>query len=208
MTEIYGATTNNVERTGRQFASPSFSAHTPLMRRRPPAPERRLATVLFTDIVGSTELAARLGDRGWRELIARHHAVVRGQLKRFGGRELDTAGDGFFAMFERPAPAVQCACAIVDGLQALGISIRAGIHMGECEVMGGKVGGIAVITGARVMGSGGPGDVLVSAPSVTWWPAPGSNSLIAARMSLRGCRGSGTSWRSSGSGRLHPLGRP
>ena len=118
--------------------------------------------MLFTDIVGSTELAARLGDRGWREVIARHHAVVRRQLKRFGGRELDTAGDGFFAMFERPAPAVQCACAIVDGLQALGISIRAGIHMGECEVMGGKVGGIAVITGARVMGSGGPGDVLVT----------------------------------------------
>jgi YVTN family beta-propeller protein len=132
------------------------------MRRRPPAPERLLATVLFTDIVGSTELAARLGDRRWREVIARHHAVVRRQLKRFGGRELDTAGDGFFATFERPAPAIHCACAIVDGLQSLGISIRAGIHMGECEVMGGKVGGIAVITGARVMGSGGPGDVLVT----------------------------------------------
>jgi YVTN family beta-propeller protein len=121
-----------------------------------------LATVLFTDIVGSTELTANLGDRGWRQLIARHHSTVRRLLKRFGGRELDTAGDGFFALFDRPAPAIECACAIVDHLRPLGISIRAGIHMGECEVMGDKVGGIAVVTGARVMASAAPGEVLVT----------------------------------------------
>ena len=121
-----------------------------------------LVTVLFTDIVGSTEIAAELGDARWRALVQRHHAVVRAALKRFGGRELDTAGDGFFARFERPADAIRCACAISDGVRELGVEIRAGLHVGEVEVLEGKVGGFAVNVGARVMGVGKPGEVLVS----------------------------------------------
>ena len=111
-----------------------------------------LVTVLFTDIVGSTEIAAELGDRRWRDLVRRHHAIVRRELKRFRGRELDTAGDGFFARFDRPADAIRCACAISDDVRELGIEIRAGLHLGEAEVLEHKVGGIAVNVGARVMG--------------------------------------------------------
>jgi YVTN family beta-propeller protein len=132
------------------------------MRRRPAAPDRVLATVLFTDIVGSTELAAEMGDRSWKALLARHHAIVRKELKRFGGKEIDTAGDGFFAIFERPARAVECTSAIMEGLRPLGIRIRAGIHMGECEVMGSKVGGITVHVGARVLGRAEPDQILVT----------------------------------------------
>src|SRR6185369_7844749 len=111
-------------------------------------PERVLATILFTDIVGSTELAARLGDTAWRDLLARHHAVVRRELARFHGRELDTAGDGFFAVFDGPARAVQAAAALRDPLRAVGLEVRAGLHTGECEVNDGKVVGIAVSIGA------------------------------------------------------------
>jgi class 3 adenylate cyclase len=121
-----------------------------------------LVTVLFTDIVGSTEIATELGDRRWRDLMGRHHAVVRRELKRFGGRELDTAGDGFFARFDRPADAIRCACAISDEVRELGIEIRAGLHVGEAEVLEHKVGGIAVNVGARVMGVAKGGEVLVS----------------------------------------------
>jgi class 3 adenylate cyclase len=121
-----------------------------------------LVTVLFTDIVGSTEIAAELGDARWRALVLRHHAVVRGALKRFGGKELDTAGDGFFARFDRPADAIRCASAISDGVRELGIEIRAGLHVGEVELLDGKVGGFAVNVGARVMGAGKAGEVLVS----------------------------------------------
>jgi len=124
--------------------------------------ERVLATILFTDIVGSTELAARLGDSAWRELLQRHHAIVRRELSRYQGRELDTAGDGFFAAFDGPARAVQAASAIRDALPILGIEIRAGLHTGECEVHEGKVAGIAVSTGARISSLAGPGEVLVS----------------------------------------------
>jgi class 3 adenylate cyclase len=123
---------------------------------------RLLATVLFTDIVGSTELASRLGDRRWRDLVNRHHAAVRGGLKSFGGREMDTAGDGFFAIFDRPTEAVACAFTLVQSAKRLGIDIRAGLHMGECEVIDGKVGGIAVHIGARVAANAEPGEVLVS----------------------------------------------
>jgi class 3 adenylate cyclase len=126
------------------------------------APERVLATILFTDIVGSTELAARLGDAAWRELLARHHAIVRRELARFSGRELDTAGDGFFAAFDGPARAVQAAAALRDPLRAVGLEVRAGVHTGECEVSDGKVVGIAVSTGARISSLAGPGEVLVS----------------------------------------------
>jgi len=121
-----------------------------------------LVTVLFTDIVGSTEIAADLGDRRWRGLVQRHHAVVRRELKRFGGRELDTAGDGFFASFDRPAEAIRCACAISDEVRELGLEIRAGLHLGEAEILENKVGGMAVNVGARVMGVAKGGDVLVS----------------------------------------------
>ena len=125
-------------------------------------PDRRLATLLFTDIVGSSEKAAELGDRLWRELIAAHHAVVRSELDHFRGQELDTAGDGFFASFDGPARAIRCASAITKGVRDLGIDIRAGLHTGECELMEGKVGGIAVHIGARVAAEAAPGEVLVT----------------------------------------------
>src|SRR6266571_1322207 len=132
------------------------------MPRRTDAPERLLTTVMFTDIVGSTKLAVELGDRGWRQLLSRHHAYVRKVLKRYGGREVDTAGDGFFVTFDQPARAINCARDLVEGLHRMGIEIRAGVHMGEVEVIGPKVGGIAVHIGARVMSKAGPGQVLVS----------------------------------------------
>jgi class 3 adenylate cyclase len=129
---------------------------------RPAGSERILATILFTDIVGSTELAARIGDSAWRDLLQRHHAIVRRDLARFQGRELDTAGDGFFAAFDGPARAVQAATSIRDGLHALGVEIRAGLHTGECEVSDGKIAGIAVSIGARISSLAAPGEVLVS----------------------------------------------
>jgi hypothetical protein len=119
-------------------------------------------TVLFTDIVRSTEIASELGDRRWRDLVRRHHEIVRRALKRYGGRELDTAGDGFFARFDRPADAIRSACQISDEVRDLGMEVRAGLHVGEAEVLEGKVGGIAVNVGARVMGAGSGGEVLVS----------------------------------------------
>jgi len=125
-------------------------------------PDRMLATVLFTDIVGSTAKASELGDRGWRELLERHHALIRRELVRFRGAELDVAGDGFFARFDGPARAVRCACAITESVRGIGLEIRAGLHTGECELMDGKVGGIAVHIGARVAKTAQPGEVLVS----------------------------------------------
>jgi class 3 adenylate cyclase len=128
----------------------------------PPEPERVLATVLFTDIVGATGLAERLGDSAWLDLLERHHAVVRRELERFRGHEIDTTGDGFFASFEGPARGVRCAMAIRDGVSPLGIEIRAGLHTGECERAGEKLAGIAVHIGARVAALAEPGEVLVS----------------------------------------------
>jgi class 3 adenylate cyclase len=124
--------------------------------------ERFLATVLFTDVVGSTVRAAELGDRGWKDLIERHHQRLRGQLARFHGREIDTAGDGFFASFDGPARAIRCALAVVDAMRPLGIEIRAGLHTGEVELIDDKVGGLAVTIGARVAANAGPSEVLVS----------------------------------------------
>jgi class 3 adenylate cyclase len=124
--------------------------------------DRILATVLFTDIVGSTERAAALGDVRWRDLLNRHHSLVRQEVGRFRGREVDTAGDGFFATFDGPARAIRCACAIRDAVKELGITIRAGLHTGECEVMDDKLGGIAVHLGARVAQTAEPDEVLVS----------------------------------------------
>ncbi len=124
--------------------------------------DRVLATVLFTDIVGATQKAADLGDRRWRELLEEHHGVVRRELGRFRGREIDTTGDGFLAAFDGPARAVLCACAAVDAVRPLGLSVRAGLHTGECEVIGGKLSGIAVHTGARVAALAAPEEILVS----------------------------------------------
>jgi class 3 adenylate cyclase len=124
--------------------------------------ESVLATVLFTDIIGSTARQAELGDRGWAELVAAHHAAVRGCLARYRGRELDTAGDGFFAAFDGPARAIRCAQAIVEAVERLGIEIRAGIHTGECRTVDNKVGGLAVSIGARVSALAAPSEVLVS----------------------------------------------
>ena len=123
---------------------------------------RFLATVVFTDIVGSTERAAELGDRAWRDLLERHHAVIRRELKAFHGREIDTAGDGFFALFEAPERAVRCAESIIAAVGSLGLQVRAGVHTGECEVIGGGVGGMAVHIGSRVAALAGPGEVLVT----------------------------------------------
>jgi pimeloyl-ACP methyl ester carboxylesterase len=130
--------------------------------RRGPDADRVLATVLFTDIVGSTEHAARLGDRAWRALLDRHQGLVRTELERWRGREVDTAGDGFLATFDGPGRAVRCACAIRDGVRALGHEIRAGVHTGEVELHGEGVAGIAVHIGARVAALAGAGEVLVS----------------------------------------------
>ena len=127
-----------------------------------PEPDRVLATVLFTDIVGSTEKAAEVGDRRWRELLEQYHEAVRRELERWRGREIDTAGDGFFASFDGPARAIRCACAVRDSVQSFGLEIRAGLHTGECELLGEKVAGIAVHTGARVAAKARPGEVLVS----------------------------------------------
>jgi class 3 adenylate cyclase len=127
-----------------------------------PEPDRVLVTVLFTDIVGSTAKAAALGDRRWRELLEQHHRLVRRELVRFGGREIDTAGDGFLASFDGPARAVRCACAIGETVKELGLDVRAGLHTGECELVDGKVRGIAVHIGARVANEAHAGEVLVS----------------------------------------------
>ena len=126
------------------------------------ADDRVLATVLFTDIVDSTRRAAEMGDRDWHALLDAHDAVVRSQLTRFRGREVNTSGDGFLAMFDGPQRAIRCAMAIRDAVQALGIEVRAGLHTGECEVRGDDIGGIAVHIGARVSALAGPNDVLVS----------------------------------------------
>jgi class 3 adenylate cyclase len=126
------------------------------------ADDRVLATVLFTDIVESTRRAAEMGDRDWHALLDAHDAVVRAQLTRFRGREVNTSGDGFLAMFDGPQRAIRCAMAIRDAAQSLGIEVRAGLHTGECEVRGDDIGGIAVHIGARVSALAGPNDVLVS----------------------------------------------
>jgi class 3 adenylate cyclase len=131
-------------------------------RREETAGDRVLATVLFTDLVGSTERAGELGDRRWRDLLEQHHAAVRRELQRFDGVELDTAGDGFFARFDGPARAIRCAWAIVDAVLPLGLEVRAGLHTGEVEVLDGKVAGIAVSIGARVAARATAGEVLVS----------------------------------------------
>ena len=133
------------------------------IRHAPPEePDRVLATVLFTDIVGSTARSAELGDAAWRDLLRDHHSRIRRELSRFRGREIDTAGDGFFATFDGPARAIRCACAARESVRDLGLEIRAGLHAGECELLDDKVTGIAVSLGARVASQAAPGEILVS----------------------------------------------
>lgn len=125
-------------------------------------PERVLATVLFADIVESTAHAARLGDRRWHHLLDAFYGAVRTELSRFRGHELDTAGDSMFATFDGPARAIRCACAVTDAVRALDLDVRIGLHTGECEVIGAKVGGLVVHIGARIAALARPGEVLVS----------------------------------------------
>ncbi len=125
-------------------------------------PDRAVTTVLFVDIVGSTQKAVELGDSGWRELLERYRALIRRQLVRYRGRELDTAGDGVFASFDGPARAIRCACSVSDETRAIGVEVRIGLHTGECEFIDGKLGGIVVHIGARIAAEAEPGEVLVS----------------------------------------------
>jgi class 3 adenylate cyclase len=125
-------------------------------------PDRILSTVLFTDIVGSTQVQASLGDRGWRDLVERHHAIVRGALGHWRGVENDTAGDGFYATFDGPARAISCGLEVIERVRELGIEIRVGVHTGECEVIDGKCAGLTVSIGARVASNAEPSEVLVS----------------------------------------------
>ncbi len=150
---------------------------------------RVLAAVLFTDIVDSSAVASRVGDARWKALIARHHAIVRRELKRFGGKELDTAGDGFYASFGEPAAAIRCACAASESVRELGIEIRAGVHFGECEQLKEKLGGIAVVVGARVMSLGGAGDVLVTASTSALVAGAGFGFTDRGEHSLKGVDG-------------------
>ena len=129
---------------------------------RPSDTDRVLATILFTDIVGSTERAIALGDRQWRELLERYYSIARRELARFRGREIDTAGDGVFAAFDGPARAIRCASRLRDEVRSLGIEVRSGLHAGECEVLGEKISGVAVHIGARVAAAAAAGEVLVS----------------------------------------------
>lgn len=154
--------------------------------------DRVLATVLFTDIVRSTELAAGLGDRAWQELLARHHAVVRKEFARFRGHEVNSAGDGFFATFDGPARAIRCAMSIGKELRELGIEIRAGLHTGEIELTDEVVGGIAVHIGARVAATSAPGEILVSSTVKDLVAGSGVRFMDRGIHALRGVPGE---WR-------------
>ena len=130
--------------------------------RTQPEPHRMLATVLFTDIVGSTQRAAELGDTAWTDILSAHHARIRDELERYGGREMRTTGDGFFVLFDGPARAVRCALALVGVVRPLGLEIRAGLHTGEVEIAGDDIEGLAIHIGARIAALAGTGEVLVS----------------------------------------------
>jgi len=157
--------------------------------RAPVNVDRVLATVLFTDIVGSTEKAVALGDRRWHDVLDNHHAIIRRNLSRFRGREVKTTGDGILATFDGPARGVRCACAITDEIRPLGIDVRAGLHTGECEVMGDDVGGIAVHIGARVAALASAGEVLVSSTVKDLVAGSGLRFGDRGKQSLKGVPG-------------------
>jgi pimeloyl-ACP methyl ester carboxylesterase len=154
--------------------------------------DRVLATVLFTDIVGSTEKAASLGDQAWRDLLVRHHALVRRQITHFRGREIATAGDGFLALFDGPARGVRCGLAIRDAVRQLGLELRAGVHTGECVRMGDNVGGIAMHIGARIAAEAGAGEVLASSTVKDLVVGSGLSFQDRGRRALKGVDGE---WR-------------
>mgnify|MGYP001807095002 CR=1 FL=1 len=158
----------------------------------PPDIERVLATVLFTDIVGSTSKVVELGDRGWREVLTEHHRLVREELKRFRGREINTAGDGFLAAFDGPARAVRCAKAISGAVKRLGLHVRAGVHTGECEAIGDDLGGVAVHIGARIGALAGADEVLVSSTVKDLVAGSGLNFEDRGAHALKGVPGE---WR-------------
>jgi class 3 adenylate cyclase len=163
----------------------------------PEVPDSVLTTVLFTDIVRSTNRAAEVGDRAWRELLERHHALVRRELTRFRGEERDTAGDGFFATFDGPARAIRCAQALVEGVGVLGVEVRAGIHTGECELHDGKVAGLAVSIGARISAAAGPSEVLVSQTVKDLVAGTGLRLEDRGQRQLKGVPGSWRVYRAS-----------
>ena len=165
--------------------------------RAPVAVDRVLATVLFTDIVGSTEKAAALGDHRWRDLLDTHHTAIRRTLSRFRGHEIKTTGDGVLATFDGPARGVRCACAIADEIRPLGIEVRAGLHTGECEVIGDDIGGIAVHIGARVAALAGASEVLVSGTVKDLVAGSGFVLVTAAIICSRVCREIGASLQSN-----------
>jgi class 3 adenylate cyclase len=156
----------------------------------PPVPESILTTVFFTDLVGSTERASALGDRVWRDLLRDHHALVRRELARFRGEERDTAGDGFFATFDGPARAMRAAQAIIEGVGRLGLDMRIGIHVGECELHDGKPAGIAVSLGARVAAAARPGEILVTSTARDLVAGAGLNFSERGDYELKGVPGS------------------
>ena len=144
-----------------------------------PASDRILTTVVFTDIVDSTRRAAQIGDSAWRALLKRHNDITRSQIEHFRGREIDQTGDGFLSAFDSPARAIRCATAICEAMAGVGLQVRAGVHSGECEVIGDGLGGIGVHIGARVGAAAGPGEVLVS--QTVRDAVIGSNIFFAAR---------------------------
>ena len=157
-----------------------------------PGGERSLATVMFTDIVDSTRRAAELGDDAWRDLVERHHGIIRELLVRSRGNEMDTAGDGFFATFDGPARAVRCALEAVDAVRPLGVQIRAGVHTGEVQTIDGKAGGIAVVIGARIASSADTSEVLVSS---TVKDLTAGSGLVFADAGERDLKGIPDRWR-------------
>jgi class 3 adenylate cyclase len=157
-----------------------------------------LSTVMFTDIVASTQKQASLGDHRWKRLIERHHVVVRDALERWRGVEHDTAGDGFYATFDGPARAIRCAHEVSERVRALGIQIRAGVHTGECELIDGKVGGLAVTIGARIASHAAPSEVLVSQTVKDLVAGSGLTFQEAGEHELRGVPGAWHLFRVTG----------
>jgi class 3 adenylate cyclase len=169
----------------------------------PVALDTVLATVLFTDIVGSTERQAAIGDRAWKQLVQRHHAIVRSSLQRWRGVERDTAGDGFFATFDGPARAIRCAGEIVRAVREIGLAVRAGVHIGECEIIDGGIGGLTVTIGARISAHAGDSQVLISQTVKELVAGSGFNYEDAGERELKGVPGAWRLWAVSSPAQGH-----